>query len=73
MSPLELRQTLHAQLDRIPEENLDALSAILQQFYVSLMPEKSAPRVPGLFSGQLSDSFFDPLPEEELQAWEQTI
>ncbi len=30
-------------------------------------PEK---RQPGLLVGTLDDSFFDPLPEEELAAWE---
>ncbi|NJM48741.1 MAG: hypothetical protein HC860_23385 [Alkalinema sp. RU_4_3] len=70
MSPLELRQKLHSQLDRIPEEKLDAFSLLIQQFHPSLDPEKSPPRTPGILNGKLSSSFFDPLPEEELQAWE---
>jgi len=28
------------------------------------------PRRPGLLSGNVEDSFFEPLPEEELEAWE---
>ena len=28
------------------------------------------PRKPGLLKGSVPDSFFDPLPEEELAAWE---
>lgn len=28
------------------------------------------PRRPGLLSGKVEDSFFDPLPDEELDAWE---
>lgn len=28
------------------------------------------PRHPGLLSGVVDDSFFEPLPEEELDAWE---
>ncbi len=28
------------------------------------------PRKPGLLKGQVGDAFFDPLPEEELEAWE---
>ena len=28
------------------------------------------PRRPGLLSGKVEDSFFDPLPEDELEAWE---
>jgi hypothetical protein len=70
MSPLELRQKLHAQLDRIPEAQLDTFSTLIQQFHASLNPEKSPPRTPGLLSGKLSNSFFEPLPEEELQSWE---
>lgn len=32
----------------------------------------SSPRKPGRFSGQLTvnDSFFDPLPEDDIAAWE---
>jgi len=32
--------------------------------------EPPAPRRPGLLSGKVEDAFFDPLPEEELEAWE---
>ena len=28
------------------------------------------PRVPGIAQGQVTDAFFEPLPEEELKAWE---
>ena len=28
------------------------------------------PRLPGLLKGRVEDSFFDPLPDEELDAWE---
>ena len=42
---------------------------------VRLVPvngQQKKPRVPGAWKGRLSvpDSFFDPLPEEELLAWE---
>ncbi len=33
--------------------------------------EGMAPRRPGLLKGRLPDSFFDPLPDEELDAWRQ--
>jgi len=35
-------------------------------------PAPKAPRVPGRLKGQfeLTDAFFEPLPEEELAAWE---
>lgn len=36
-----------------------------------LMPvEQPAPRQPGLAKGRLTDAFFEPLPPEELDAWE---
>jgi prevent-host-death family protein len=28
------------------------------------------PRCPGLLTGKVEDSFFQPLPDEELEAWE---
>ena len=37
-----------------------------------LLPvEERLPRVPGLAQGKVTDAFFEPLPEDELQAWEQ--
>ncbi len=33
--------------------------------------EEAGPRKPGLIQGHLDDRFFDPLPEEEMQAWGQ--
>jgi prevent-host-death family protein len=30
-----------------------------------------APRVPGIAQGQVTDAFFESLPEEEVKAWEQ--
>jgi len=40
--------------------------------YARLVPLESAqPRVPGLAEGKLDESFFDPLPEEELESWNQ--
>jgi prevent-host-death family protein len=39
--------------------------------YARLCPLKApAPRHPGLLSGKVDDSFFEPLPEDELEAWE---
>ena len=39
---------------------------------VVVAPEPLGPRVPGRLKGKLgwSDAFFDPLPEDELKAWE---
>ena len=39
--------------------------------YARLCPlAESSPRKPGLLVGVVDDSFFDPLPEDELDAWE---
>ena len=39
--------------------------------YARLCPlEKPPARRPGLLTGEIGDAFFDPLPEEELDAWE---
>ncbi len=39
--------------------------------YARLLPlEKREDRVPGLAQGRVTDAFFDPLPEDELRAWE---
>jgi len=39
--------------------------------YARLVPLESAqPRVPGLAKGKLDKTFFEPLPEEELKAWD---
>lgn len=35
---------------------------------VPLSPEKE--RVPGIAKGAVTDAFFEPLPENELEAWE---
>ena len=40
--------------------------------YARLVPlENAQPRVPGIAEGRLDESFFDPLPESELSAWNQ--
>ncbi|AGA32214.1 prevent-host-death family protein [Thioalkalivibrio nitratireducens DSM 14787] len=40
--------------------------------YARLVPLESAPpqRQPGRVEGRVEDAFFDPLPEDELAAWE---
>lgn len=39
--------------------------------YARLLPLAAPrPRVPGLLSGRVEDSFFEPLPDDELEAWE---
>ncbi|WP_027370820.1 type II toxin-antitoxin system Phd/YefM family antitoxin [Desulfovermiculus halophilus] len=40
--------------------------------YARLLPlEDMQPRVPGLIDGWIDDSFFESLPEDELNAWDQ--
>lgn len=39
--------------------------------YARLVPlEMPKPREPGLLVGEVGEAFFEPLPEEELEAWE---
>jgi prevent-host-death family protein len=39
--------------------------------YAKIVPlQQPLKRVPGIANGQLTDVFFDPLPEDELQEWE---
>ena len=39
---------------------------------VRLVPvEDRSPRRPGIAKGQVTDAFFEPLPDDELAAWEQ--
>jgi prevent-host-death family protein len=41
--------------------------------FARLVPlERPEPRRPGLLEGKVDDSFFDPLPEDELRAWERS-
>lgn len=40
--------------------------------YARLVPlPAQGERVPGLLKGRLTDAFFEPLPEDELEAWGQ--
>ena len=40
--------------------------------YARLVPlEKERPRVPGIADGLVDEAFFEPLPESELDAWNQ--
>jgi len=46
------------------------LSKAKRHNYVCQVLDTPQPRFPRLLIGQLSDAFFEPLPEEELQQWE---
>jgi prevent-host-death family protein len=40
--------------------------------YARLVPlEESQPRIPGIAEGRIDKTFFEPLPESELKAWNQ--
>lgn len=58
------------ELEQIPEEKLAEIYDLIHYFRVGLNQTKPQPRTPGILTGKLSDTFFDPLPQEELQQWE---
>jgi hypothetical protein len=58
------------ELQAIPEEKLTEIYDLIHYFRIGVNQEISQPRTPGLLKGKLSDTFFDPLPEEELRQWE---
>ncbi|MEI6331616.1 MAG: hypothetical protein WCP16_20425 [Pseudanabaena sp. ELA645] len=64
-----LIQKIVQELQHIPDVKLAELYDLIHYFRLGLGKELSQPRTPGLLKGQLDDSFFDPLPEEELQKW----
>jgi hypothetical protein len=58
------------ELQDIPEDKLAEIYDIIHYFRIGLDREAAQPRTPGILTGKLSDAFFEPLPEEELQEWE---
>jgi hypothetical protein len=58
------------ELQDIPEDKLAEIYDIIHYFRIGLDWEAAQPRTPGILTGKLSDAFFEPLPEEELQQWE---
>ena len=72
-----LIQHIMQELQALPEEKLAEIYDLIHYFRLGLNQETNrAPssstelRTPGLLSGKLSDAFFNPLTEEELQQWE---
>lgn len=76
-------QKIMQELQDIPEEKLTEIYDLIHYFRLGLSQESTqpqgaiavAPRTPGLLTGQhrsgkIGDTFFEPLPEEELQQWE---
>lgn len=65
-----LIQKIVQELQAIPEDKLGEIYDLIHYFRLGLSQKTDQPRTPGLLTGKLSDTFFDPLPEEELQQWE---
>lgn len=63
-------QKIVQELQNIPDTKLAELYDLIHYFRLGLDKELKQPRAPGILQGQLDDSFFDPLPEEELQKWQ---
>ena len=68
-----LRQKIINELQEIPEDKLSSLYEVIHTFRLGLNQEKKQNRTPGILKGKLDDTFFEPLPEEELQQWETDI
>ncbi len=65
-----LIQKIYQELQDIPEDKLAEIYDLIHYFRLGLEKEPIQPRTPGLLTGTLSDAFFEPLSEEELQQWE---
>jgi len=63
-------QKIIQELQDIPEDKLTEIYDLIHDFRLGLEIESAEPRTPGLLTGKISDTFFEPLPEEELQQWE---
>ena len=67
----EAKAQLSQLLDRVLSGE-EILIAKAGKPVVRLLPvNERAPRVPGIAQGKVTEAFFEPLPEEELKAWEQ--
>ena len=65
-----LIQKIINKLQDIPEEKLAEIYDLIHYFRLGLDKASKPPRQPGLLTGEVDDSFFEPLPEAELQRWE---
>lgn len=66
-------QKIIDELNEIPEDKLTQIYELIHYFRLGLNQEDNQPRTPGLLKGSLGDTFFEPLPESELQQWEKNI
>ena len=67
---MQIQQQIMLELSDIPEDKLIGLYDLIHYFKLGLSKEKKQERNPGILQGSLSESFFEALPEEELNAWE---
>lgn len=67
---MHIQQQIMQELADIPEEKLAGLYELIHYFKLGLVKEKQQERKPGLLQGTVSERFFEPLPESELNAWE---
>ena len=65
-----LIEKIYKELQYIPEDKLAEIYDLIHYFRLGLGQNQIQPRIPGLLTGILGDAFFEPLSEEELQAWE---
>ena len=66
-------QKIINELQEIPEEKLAQIYDFIHELRLELNQESDQPRKPGLLKGNLSETFFEPLPESELIEWEKDI
>lgn len=67
---MHIQQKIILELADIPEDKLVGLYELIHYFKLGLMKGEKQERQPGILQGTVSDHFLEPLPEEELQAWE---
>lgn len=67
---MQIQQQIMLELDDIPEDKLVSLYELIHYFKLGLSKENHQERKPGILQGTVSDSFFEPLSEGELNAWE---
>lgn len=67
---MNLPQQILGELQALPEDKLAEIYDLIHYFRLGLAREQQTERQPGLLKGTVSYSFFEPLPEEELKAWE---
>ena len=65
---MQIQQQIMLELSDIPEDKLAGLYDLIHYFKLGLSKEKKQERNPVILQGSLSESFFEALPEDELNA-----